>query len=120
MSKYVLDFTLKGLPRMGLNTNGNWRVKWAKAKAVKRDVWRAVWAKRPSEPLEKAKVRIERCSSVRPDYDNLVSSGKHLLDGLVEAGILAGDTFDHIGTPEYVWSKAAPGMGHVNVRVEAA
>jgi len=117
---YLLEFTLKGLPKASLNANSNWRVRWAHAKSVKRDVWRAVWPKRPAEPLAKAKLRLERCSSVRPDYDNLCASFKHVIDGLVEAGILAGDTHEIIGVPEYLWSKAAPSMGHVNVRVEAA
>ncbi len=115
---YRLEFTLPKLPKMGLNANSNWRSRWAHAKSIKREVWRLTWPHRPPEPLEHAKVSIERCSSVRPDYDNLCAGAKHVVDGLVEAGILAGDKFENIGTPVYTWSKAAPSHGCVRVKVE--
>jgi len=71
------------------------------------------------KPLTRARVTITRCSSTEPDYDGLVSGGKALLDGLVEAGVIVDDKVSVIGQPVYLWEKAKPGKGKVKVRVES-
>lgn len=71
----------------------------------------------PAKPLQKARVKFTRCSSVRPDYDNMVGSFKGCLDALVRAGVLTNDHWDNIGWPEYDWLRAPPGGGNVVVEV---
>lgn len=117
---YALLLTLHGLPKMANQLlRGHWRVKHAHAMKWKLAVSLACHGRLPARPLERANVSIVRCSSVRPDFDGLVSSGKPLLDGLVEAGVLADDTHAVIAQPEYAWEKAPPRGGHTRVEVRA-
>lgn len=68
-------------------------------------------------PLKYADVILTRCSSVRPDYDGLVSSGKHILDALQQAGVLENDRHENIGVPLYRWEKAPRGKGVTRIQV---
>ncbi len=116
---YSHTFTLDGLPSMSnQNLRGHWRVKHANALKWKLRVALAMHGFKPAQPLDRATVTIIRHSSVAPDFDGLVSAGKHLIDGLVECGVLSGDSMAHIGQPAYLWCKAAPRKGHVVVKVE--
>lgn len=116
---YTLEFTLPGLPRMSNSLlRGHWRAKHGHAMTWKRAVWRACWQLAPKEPLERAKLTLVRCSSVEPDFDGLVSSMKHVIDGLVEARIISNDKSANIGVPEYKWERAKPAKGCVKVKVE--
>lgn len=72
----------------------------------------------PPAPLKKAKLTLTRCSSICPDSDGLVSSFKHIIDGLVRGRVLVNDKFENIGMPEYLWEKAAKGSGHVKIKVQ--
>lgn len=72
----------------------------------------------PAAPLEKAKLTLERHSSVEPDFDGLVSSFKFIIDGLVDCGVLIGDKTSVIGRPDYQWVKASPKKGKIVVIVE--
>jgi hypothetical protein len=117
--RYELSFTLKGLPKLTNGSRTHWRVKHAHALKWKLRVSLACHGRKPREPLSKAHVRITRCSSVEPDFDGLVSGGKHLIDGLVECGVLVGDKMSVIGRPEYLWEKRKPRDGHVIVEVKS-
>lgn len=117
-NKYSLYFVLPGLPKLANQLlRGHWRTKHGHAKTWKRAVWRACWHLRPEQPLEKAKLTLVRCSSVEPDADGMIISFKPVIDGLVEAGVLADDKISNIGIPEYKWERAKRGSGHVKVRV---
>lgn len=76
--------------------------------------------KKPPAPLQHAKLTLLRASSVEPDYDGLVSGFKHVIDCLVEAGILINDKRENIGVPDYLWEKAPMGKGFIRVTVEEA
>lgn len=96
---------------------------WRTVKKEK-DMWmRTVWVKvlesrsRPQQPFDRAKLRLERHSSVQPDFDGLAGSFKYVVDGLIKAGVLANDTMDVIGTPEYKWVKCKPKEGKIKVSV---
>ena len=118
---YSIEFTLPGLPKMSNQLlRGHWRTKHGHTKVWKRKTWRAVWPCLPPEPLERAVLTITRCSSVRPDYDGLVSSAKCIIDGLVEAGVLANDKHENIQVPIYTWEQAPRGKGCMRIKVEAA
>ena len=114
---YHLKLDLPGLPRINTSDNRHWRVR----QREKKDWYFLVWIEShrfvPESPLVRAQVRITRHSSSEPDYENLTQGGKHILDGLVRAGVLADDKPSVIGQPEYRWEKAPPRKGHVTVEV---
>lgn len=74
--------------------------------------------RKPVQPLERAKLTLIRGSSTEPDYDGLVSGFKHVIDGLVQAGILVNDKRENIGVPEYGWIYVSPKKGFIKVSVE--
>lgn len=117
----MIKITLKGLPK---TTNSNSRQTWRAQRAESRK-WKNLVSKyvyihllKPEKPFAKAKVTITRYSSNEPDFDGLVSAGKHLIDGLIEAGILENDRMSNIGRPEYLWERAPRNQGHVTIEVE--
>ncbi len=103
---------------MNESLRGSWWAKHTEAKKWKRIVWLMVCGKKPVKPLQKAKVTIIRRSSVECDFDGLVSTGKHLLDGLVESGVLVNDKMSNIGQAVYKWEKVKPGYGSIGIIVE--
>lgn len=118
-SRYQLAFTIAGLPKMSNQLlRGHWRVKHAHALKWKGAVARALQIlNKPPQPLDRAILTLTRHSSVRPDHDGLVSSWKHLIDSLVEQGVLANDKHENIGVPNYLWEPAAPRQGKVTIEV---
>lgn len=119
----MLDFELPGLPPMntaGSHGGSHWSRTIIKRKWEGKVVSAVLEALRrwPAEPLERARVTIVRCSTREPDYDNLAQGGKFILDGLVKAGVIADDSPQVIGRPDYRWEKAPPAKGCVRVRVE--
>ncbi len=115
---YRLAFTLFDLPK---RTNNNSRTHWAlqhkEAKKWKQFVRLKVGLQRPDKPLERARLILTRVSSSEPDYDGLVSSFKHVIDGLIEAGVIVSDKMSVIGVPEYRWLKGRRGVGSITVEI---
>lgn len=119
---YTLNFTILDLPKP-VNRTG--RLHWAVKNKITKE-----WHQRvrievetlgaPSTPLKKAFVMCERHSAVCPDYDGLVSSFKHVIDGLVVTGVLEDDSMKHIGMPEFKWFKTKRGEGYIRVCVVEA
>lgn len=117
---YRLEFTMAGLPK---TTNakrgfGHWSQYYKESVKWKKNILPYLISKRPEAPLQKAKLTLVRGSSVEPDFDNLVSSFKHLIDALVDARILVNDRCENIGQPSYAWEKAQQGKGYVRILVE--
>ncbi len=73
---------------------------------------------RDFEPLKKAHLTLTRHSSIRPDSDGLVSSFKHVIDGLVDTKIIVDDDYKTIGMPTYLWEKAPAKKGYITIKVE--
>lgn len=118
--KYVFEFELPGLPKtsnVGLYTH--WAKKLVEAKKWKRLVMEATHRFKPAQPLTSAALTLTRMSSSAPDFDGLVSSFKHIVDGLVVGGILIDDNMSTIGAPTYLWEKCSPKAGKVKIRIEA-
>lgn len=116
---YYLEFRIDGLPKTTNSmASATWQTRHGHAKKWKRAVWRNVWHLKPEHALFKAKLTLTRYSSKEIDYDGLVSSFKHVIDGLVEAGVLVNDKLENIGVPVYKWEKCSPKAGHITVRVE--
>lgn len=117
---YRLELRMEGLPK---TTNakrgyGHWGQYYSESVKWKKMLIPYLKAKRPASPLEKAKLTLIRCSSVEPDYDGLVSSFKHVIDAIVDAGIIVNDRSRNIGQPSYRWEYAEPNKGHIKVCVE--
>lgn len=116
---YTVVFEIVGLPKM---SNQLLRGHWG-AKAGHADKWKLAVAKalrilnRPPQPLASAALTLTRVSSVEPDYDGLVSSFKHIIDALVEHGVLVGDKRKHIGVSKYLWERGPKSHGKVRVEV---
>lgn len=117
--KFKLSFEIKSLPRMTNTMRVHWRVK--QKEALK---WKGLVASylpfdiKPTQPLASAALTLTRCSARQPDADGLVSSFKHVIDGLVGSGILVDDGPKVIGFPSYKWEYASPGKGKIRVEVE--
>lgn len=117
----MIQFEIMGLPKT-INAAGRWHwaLKSKEANYWKKMVFLSVCSQRPIEPLKKAKLTLTRCSSSEPDFDGLVSSFKHVLDGLKEARIILDDKPSNIGSPTYLWEKVSPKAGRIKVKVEEA
>lgn len=116
--KYHLKFNISDLPE---TTNSGGRQHWShKVRQAKRWKWLVglrIGHHKPLEPLKKAKIVLTRASSRVPDADGLVSSFKHVIDGLVVHDVILDDSMTVIGMPEYKWTKAPPKNGYIEVEV---
>lgn len=120
---YRLELSIRGLPKRTNNNTGNWRARHAEARKWKRLVSEAVLEIHPSwlyepKPLARAKLTLTRHSSAEPDFDGLVSGFKHVIDGLIEVGVIANDKRENIGIPDYQWIKCARNEGKIEIIVE--
>ena len=71
------------------------------------------------KPIARASLRVTFVLPDRRarDMDNLVASSKCLTDGLVRAGVLAGDSIHHIVRAEYGW-RYEPGVSATEYTIE--
>lgn len=114
----MIVFELPGLPK---TTNSGGRAHWAamarEARFWTRCVFFAVRPYKPRTPFSKAELCLTRFSATEPDFDGLVSSFKHVIDGLIGAGVIANDKPSAIGQPQYHWAHAPRGKGKIQVKV---
>jgi hypothetical protein len=98
----------------------HWIIKKREADKWKGLVAKAICAAGPSPvhlPVERAKLKLTRYSSVEPDWDGMVAGFKHVIDGLVRAGVITNDRVSNIGQPHYAWEYAKPKQGRIRVEV---
>ena len=116
---YIFEFSIQGLPP---TTNSEGRahhfVKAKTAKAWKELTALSVGRNKPKSPLMKARITLQRHSSSEPDFDGLVSTFKHVLDGLKLCGVIFDDKMSIIGQPAYFWHKCKKGQGKITVKIE--
>lgn len=65
----------------------------------------------------KAELILTRYSSSELDFDNLASSFKYILDGLVQAGVITDDKPSVIGSPTFIWQKCPPKQGKISIKI---
>ena len=117
--KYQIEFMILGLPARTNNAASDWKARMMEARKWKLKVAIAVRPEmRPKIALTKARVTLMRFSSREPDYDGLVSSFKHVLDGLINIDVIQDDKMRNIGRPDYQWHRAPKLGGHIIVKVE--
>lgn len=118
VSQRVWRYTVPGIPA-SLNAmirpgKGRFQAVRDEAERWAQEVWLAVRASgRPPEPLRRARVTLAYWFPDRRRRDPDNHAGKHILDGLRKAGVLADDTFEVV---ELVLRKA--GVDPRNPRVE--
>jgi hypothetical protein len=116
-----VEFELPGLPKM-TNPSGakstHWTVLKREADLWKREVGLSARGRFAGQAMRRAKLTLTRFSSRAPDSDGLVSGFKHVIDGLVLAGVLENDKYENIGMPDYRWQKWPRGKGKIRVIVE--
>lgn len=114
----MIHIKIFGLPKRTNNQRANWRAVYAERKKWKALVAKQLLFLKPEFPYQKAKLTLIRHSSVEPDFDGLVSSFKSAIDSLVEQGIIINDKPSNIGQPTYLWRKAPPKKGFIEIIVE--
>lgn len=117
----TLVFEIQGLPKILSNQRIHWTVRYKQNKLWKKLVLEHVklYQLKPAVPYQKARLTLTRFAHGRePDFDNLVSSWKGIIDGLTEAGIIIDDRPDVIGRPICLWEKAAPKQGKVRIQID--
>ena len=115
---YKLFFELPGLPKTTNGSHGNWR-----AAAAERRKWRKASTSRaypykPSSPLLKCRLTLTRCSTTKPDIDNLAISFKGVVDGLKDAMIIHDDTDKVVIERYYLHEKAPRNKGKICILIE--
>lgn len=116
---YELKIKLPGLPKMMNKVHSRWS-RMSERKKWKSAVYCSIRQEdRPPEPLAKAHITCIRRSSKVPDYDGIVSGFKHIIDGLIEAGIITDDSMEVIGVPDFRWEKVSQRQGEIEVHVHA-
>lgn len=117
---YELEFEIDGLPKT-YNAMGrsHWSVKAKEAKKWKTLVSIKILSKGRCQQLSRAKLTLTRYSSRCPDSDGLVSSFKHVIDGIVGSGLLLDDSYRTIGMPCYLWEETKKGKGKIKVKIES-
>ncbi len=117
--KLIAEFDIWGLPET-INSIGrkHWAVKVKEAKRWKRLVYeQCIFKKIVGLEMPKATLEFTRHSSRECDFDNLASSFKHVLDGLVMAKVIIDDKPSVIGSPTFMWNKVGPKDGHITVKI---
>jgi len=116
---YQFEFEINELPKT-INEIGR-KHRWVKSRH--RDEWKSmVWAATaghlPPQPLLKARITFTRCSWRQPDYDNMVSAFKDVLDALKKRIIIDDNNKVIPDHPTYKWEKAKRGEGKIKVQIE--
>lgn len=119
---YILDLTIKGLPkRINQGHGASWRARHGEARKWLRliaDEMVLTNQRAPTAPLKKAKLTLTRFSSQAPDFDGLTYSFKFCVDALRKLNIIEDDNMKVIGAPEYKWAQAKIREGRIHIRVE--
>lgn len=87
-----------GTPLLSLNDRHHWTVRGKRAKALREAAW-ALARQQRIPALERASIIVEYRppDRRRRDHDNLpIASGKHAIDGIVQAGVLKDDCAPYV------------------------
>lgn len=115
---YVLELKIAVLPTNQLNSRTHWSKRMKESKFWDNQIHFRTAGRKPKEPLKKAKLTLVRHSCKPNDWDNLAATWKHPVDSLVSCKIIADDSWDVIGMPEFSWAPAKRNEGFITIRVE--
>jgi hypothetical protein len=117
----MIELEIAGLPKIITNgSKGSWRAAWGEARKWHREVHDALVLSRqlPPAPFRTARLTLVRCSLREPDADNLYASFKHVVDGLVKAGVLENDKPSNLPATVVRWQPARRNQGKIKITVE--
>jgi len=102
---HILDLTIEGTPPNYANARMHWRVKHTSVTLWADFVIHSL-ANIPFDwQIIKPRLTLTLHGINEPDFDNLVSRWKPILDGLVRAKIIEDDRISVIGSPTFHWKK---------------
>lgn len=115
----MIEILLQGLPK---TPNQLKTMHWA-ARAKHSKQWRSAarwmaFKSQPKQPLRQVRLTFIRGSSRQCDYDNGIASVKPLIDGLVDAGIIADDNPSIVKAVLFGWEKAPQKAGFMKIIIE--
>lgn len=91
---YILELTIPFCPpRLDNLFRQHFQKRNKEIKKYHAMIYYAVLGKKPITPLKRCSITIVRHCSRLLDWDNVVSSMKPFIDGLVHAGVLKDDTY---------------------------
>jgi len=100
-----LVFKSEGTPPNYANARMHWRVKFVSLALWKAHVVKHIGRTPAQWRIEQPQLTLTLFSLKEPDFDNLVSRWKPVIDGLVAAGIIQDDKISVIGSPTFHWRK---------------
>ena len=116
---YRLDIEVPFLPKMPNQLlYRHWRTTQAEKNRVREQIWAALAGRKPSAPLDRARVKFTRFSPAPPDPDNLVGSFKYVLDALVHEGVLVNDRYENVELPRPEWFKVQRKDMRIRIEVQ--
>jgi len=120
--RYWIRLVLPGLQPMNTaSTRRHAMVQYRMASQLRALVVALVGRRKPwFIPLRRAHLLVTRHSSVMCDRGNLAIAAKPLVDGLVQARVLANDRPEELVTERYEWERAPQGQGYTEVIVVEA
>ncbi len=117
----VAEFVIEDLPLM-INSIGrkHWSLKYKESVKWRRFInEQCNIANICGLNLEKAILTLTRHSSKEPDFDNLVTGWKVVIDALVKCGVLLDDKPSVIGESKFLWVyRPTKQGGRVTIRIE--
>ena len=113
------EFEIIGLPwTINQKNTKHWAVRGNHARLWKKLVLeQCIFLEIQGLRLKSCELILTRYSSRECDFDNLASSFKHVIDGLVEAEVIIDDKPSVIGSPTFQWQKCKKGEGKISVRL---
>lgn len=108
---FVLEFEMIGLPKTTNGSHGSWQAAAAERRKWRQAVRMVAYMRRPPKALEKARLTLTRCSTTRPDMDNLAISFKGCVDGLRDAKVILDDNDDVVVERKYAWERPGETRG---------
>lgn len=101
-----LVMTIKGTPPNYANARMHWRVKHVSVTLWSEFIESLLRVMPLGWEIKRPKLTLTLYGMKEPDFDNLVSRWKPILDGLVRAKIIQDDRLSVIGSPTFRWVKA--------------
>ena len=105
---FLISFSIKALPPLGnAQTRKHFRERMKDVEVWAILVKAAIGKSIPKSPSPYCLLTLKRFSTKMPDYDGLVMSFKHVVDGIKNAGVLVDDNYAVTGQWDVTWAKVS-------------
>jgi len=118
MDKYALIITIHDVTPCNTASDFSWKQKRGHRQRWEKIIFGYTLGQRPTNPLPFAKITVTRHTpGTAPDYDNLVSSNKWIIDPMIKCGIILDDKPSVIGRVDAHWRRCRSGKKHTTIYV---